>query len=422
MMRSSSLLALVMLAASAAAAAGCEASASVRAIGQSAPSDAGADDDSPAASNDGASSKDASASDAATKDGGDAGDASACGDTSNDPKNCGGCGHDCLGTSCVAGVCSPELVAEVGFTDLLGVSGQDLVVVAATRSDSRYRMYRGSTTPGAAVTEVPGPTIDTSDLRPVVRIGGGYAYYSRGTEAGLRRRPLTGTTDMIEESVRPIGMSGYGKDVEEYDLDDTNVVLQTAEATYVMTHDGAPRQIPSDAADPARKVHFERVLLKGSSAFGFYYGKLYELPLDGGASHLVGTMATAGWTSEVGLTPSAFVGMFYQYGGSSVSCQTTTVSVELTPRDGSASSTVTTGTAQWALLHVDDLGFTYGVVPCNSGVRDMYSQREGRAGAPVLIARLQDHEAPSVQSGPYVYFTRLDSGSPPTEHVYRVAR
>jgi hypothetical protein len=41
----------------------------------------------------------------ASSDGGDA--AASCLDTSTDPKNCGSCGHDCLGGACAGGVCQP---------------------------------------------------------------------------------------------------------------------------------------------------------------------------------------------------------------------------------------------------------------------------------------------------------------------------
>jgi hypothetical protein len=39
------------------------------------------------------------------------GEGGTCGDTQSDAKNCGACGHDCLGTACSLGLCGPELVA-----------------------------------------------------------------------------------------------------------------------------------------------------------------------------------------------------------------------------------------------------------------------------------------------------------------------
>lgn len=52
------------------------------------------------------------------RDGGDAGDAALdtapapCLDTKSDTKNCGACGHDCLGRPCADGLCVPEIVAQ----------------------------------------------------------------------------------------------------------------------------------------------------------------------------------------------------------------------------------------------------------------------------------------------------------------------
>src|SRR5215467_10227089 len=40
---------------------------------------------------------------------------------SSDPKNCGACGHDCLGGTCVTGICQPVIIAN-GVTDLEGLA------------------------------------------------------------------------------------------------------------------------------------------------------------------------------------------------------------------------------------------------------------------------------------------------------------
>jgi hypothetical protein len=76
----------------------------------------------PVPSNDGGETSDAAASDAASSDGGvprdgatmpssDAGvDACATAVFATDPKNCGTCGHDCMGGTCSGGVCQPFLV------------------------------------------------------------------------------------------------------------------------------------------------------------------------------------------------------------------------------------------------------------------------------------------------------------------------
>ena len=48
---------------------------------------------------------------------------SGCGDLQGDNRNCGSCGHDCLGGACVAGQCQPKLIAQyLGRPDNIAVS------------------------------------------------------------------------------------------------------------------------------------------------------------------------------------------------------------------------------------------------------------------------------------------------------------
>lgn len=44
----------------------------------------------------------------------------------NDPKHCGGCGHDCLGAECLAGECAPELVAPDSKGGAVYVRGEEI--------------------------------------------------------------------------------------------------------------------------------------------------------------------------------------------------------------------------------------------------------------------------------------------------------
>lgn len=42
---------------------------------------------------------------------GSAGNVAICGDIQSDPRNCGACGHDCIGGACIAGACQPVVLA-----------------------------------------------------------------------------------------------------------------------------------------------------------------------------------------------------------------------------------------------------------------------------------------------------------------------
>lgn len=46
-----------------------------------------------------------------------------CVDTRNDPKNCGACGHDCLGSACSAGLCKEEKVSPAGSARAIDIAG-----------------------------------------------------------------------------------------------------------------------------------------------------------------------------------------------------------------------------------------------------------------------------------------------------------
>lgn len=68
--------------------------------------------------------EDASRKDDASRDASDdvRGAAAPCVDTSSDSKNCGECGHDCLGGECKAGACMPTVVLEARSLEPAGVT------------------------------------------------------------------------------------------------------------------------------------------------------------------------------------------------------------------------------------------------------------------------------------------------------------
>ena len=53
-------------------------------------------------------------------------DAGCAADASTDPKNCGGCGHDCIGGACMGGECQPVSLATTGIPQALAVQGTTL--------------------------------------------------------------------------------------------------------------------------------------------------------------------------------------------------------------------------------------------------------------------------------------------------------
>jgi hypothetical protein len=77
----------------------------------------------------------------------------ACIDVSADPKNCGSCGHDCLGGTCTGGTCQPVAVLSSlgGGVRLLGIDAQNLYYALPSGSSASYA-YQVGKTPGGLAT------------------------------------------------------------------------------------------------------------------------------------------------------------------------------------------------------------------------------------------------------------------------------
>lgn len=76
----------------------------------------------------------------------------ACIDVSSDPKNCGTCGHDCLGGSCTEGKCQPvAVISSLGSSfRLLGIDAQNLYYSVPGGSSASYAYQIGKTPGGLA--------------------------------------------------------------------------------------------------------------------------------------------------------------------------------------------------------------------------------------------------------------------------------
>ena len=87
----------------------------------------------------------------------EAGDAKtpSCGDTAADPKNCGACGHDCLGGACDKGTCQAAKLAD-GLAIPQGIAVNDGSVFVAEYDSNRILKFDKTQVPSACTT-VPTP-------------------------------------------------------------------------------------------------------------------------------------------------------------------------------------------------------------------------------------------------------------------------
>lgn len=190
------------------------------------------DPDAPAPNADGGA--DAVAEGGAT-DGG--ADATCDADLQSDPKNCGRCGRDCLGSACVAGRCEPVvLAAGLGNPTGLTLSGPDVYVTAQRDgtvlqipkaggapkvlasgqedvhgvvvdgvtlywSNGDFRFNDAGAVGGIWKCTLPGcaaPTLVTpGDIAMNVELSNGFLYYAARNDAEVRRVTPSGAGDML---------------------------------------------------------------------------------------------------------------------------------------------------------------------------------------------------------------------------------
>jgi hypothetical protein len=165
----------------------------------------GADDDRPpGALTTTPDSGDASSPDAAPDVSHDACDAF---DLTTDPRHCGSCDRDCLGTPCQAGVCAPQVLATPGFFNHLVVAKDRLLGVRV--NGNGYR--RLISIPKAA----PSTPADELDLEPLAvdfdnDISGGVLFDATGTywgtQSSIRRLVAGGVAQTLTSAVSVAGI------------------------------------------------------------------------------------------------------------------------------------------------------------------------------------------------------------------------
>lgn len=81
----------------------------------------------------------------AVTDAGDAGDGATCSaDLRSDPMNCGACGHDCRGSSCLEGLCDSQMILPAGRTVAKMTIDDEFIYVAYPETGELFHFAKGA--------------------------------------------------------------------------------------------------------------------------------------------------------------------------------------------------------------------------------------------------------------------------------------
>ncbi|HEX3346284.1 MAG TPA: hypothetical protein VHS09_16990 [Polyangiaceae bacterium] len=138
-----------------------------------------------------------SAGDAGGSSDGAAGDAAACSaDTKTDAKNCGGCGHDCLGAACADGLCAPEAVGNFGsitnVTPSFALDADNLYVAGDVISgQTAAHVIAAVPRTGGGAPVILSQTTTEQWRGEALVVAGGRVFWSNGDHVGVLSVPTT---------------------------------------------------------------------------------------------------------------------------------------------------------------------------------------------------------------------------------------
>ena len=110
-------------------------------------------------------------------------------DVRTDPKNCGSCRHDCLGSPCLAGQCVPVVVA--GSLDSPAAIALDATHVY-WQSEKNGLVFRVAKAGGATEPLTSAPVDSQALARPQLYVDATHVYFTNNDKQAVQRVPLAG--------------------------------------------------------------------------------------------------------------------------------------------------------------------------------------------------------------------------------------
>lgn len=203
-----------------------------------------------------------------------------CTDVDSDDKNCGACGHDCLGGACVAGVCQPQAIA-LNRTRAYGVSidATNAYWVDTASGDEIVK----ATLAGGAPSVLASGLMVGEDLASPVLLDATNAYWvdlSGGAPpTAIHKTPLGGGAG--------VSLAGGSYTITEWVIDATNVYYFT-DAGDVMSAPLAGGATTTIATGQATSSNIGGLAVDATNLYWAIYdptnGKIIKMPRGGGAT------------------------------------------------------------------------------------------------------------------------------------------
>jgi hypothetical protein len=133
-----------------------------------------------------------------------------CTSLATDPSNCGGCGQDCGGGSCVAGMCQPVQIATQAFASSMALVGSEMYTTSRGHPNLPFTLWMDPT-PESQIGTLP-VKVDDSLGGGALATDGSYVYYFNGVDSNLyRASPTAAAPQLVGPATQPSSLTVAGQ-------------------------------------------------------------------------------------------------------------------------------------------------------------------------------------------------------------------